>query len=188
MDVSSSLRTMVIASGTGLALLVALARTWPGESRAVVALASKAGPKLQALEAVLCKLGRCGDHRCTCGYRIEMHKVSSGVAEQPCGHEETKRGAFNRLAATRAVLEGERCDYIVAIENGIVMHNDNEWYDFAWILVEDCASQRIAAVMSTALRFPKQYVEQARNARGVRTRNQITLTRSYSSMNTCVGE
>lgn len=172
----SHLKAIAIISSTAVALLATLVRSQlDRESRAVVVLASKAGPKSQALEAALRGLERRADRRmCASGFCIETCTVSSGVAEQPCGHEETKRGARNRLTAARALFARERCDYVVAIENGIVHHSNDDWYDIAWVLVEDCSSRRVAAVMSTALKFPQQYVEQARDAPGVRVKHILS--------------
>ena len=158
-----------------LALLAAAA--WRASSyqtkttTTIVALASKAGPKLRALETALARLS---DSSSDTSYCVEPCKAPSGIAEQPHGVEETKLGAKNRLAATKRLRAGERCDFIVAIENGIVQHGDDDegggcWYDFAWVLVEECASQRVAAVMSTALQFQQQYIDQALDAPGVRT-------------------
>jgi len=60
--------------------------------------------------------------------------VESGVPEQPVGLTETQRGAHNRVENLRkAVTEA---DYYVGIEGGIREEN-NDWYAFAWVWVEN---------------------------------------------------
>jgi hypothetical protein len=82
----------------GSAVLCSGARYWRGPDTnvgAMVVLASKAGPKLLALKSALGRIGWLhGSHVSCCAAR-------SGVPDQPCGYEETRRGADNRLAWTK---------------------------------------------------------------------------------------
>ena len=126
----------------------------------VVMLASKAGPKLIALQRAL---RRCVELvspvlACEAGgaaskFRIVAHPAASGIAEQPFGYEETRQGALNRLAAAKAAAITSGSAFVVAIENGLVQH-DAMWVDFAWVVIEDLSSGEQASSISTGLHFP----------------------------------
>lgn len=59
--------------------------------------------------------------------------VASGVPDQPLGSDQTLEGALNRISNLKK-LQNE-ADYYVGIEGGIRKKGD-DWYAFAWILVE----------------------------------------------------
>eukprot|EP01062_Namystynia_karyoxenos_P030249 TRINITY_DN22612_c0_g1_i1.p1 TRINITY_DN22612_c0_g1~~TRINITY_DN22612_c0_g1_i1.p1 ORF type:complete len:212 (+),score=43.57 TRINITY_DN22612_c0_g1_i1:76-636(+) len=109
---------------------------------------------------------------------VRPFQSASGVNEQPVGHEETLRGAANRLGAARSSA-GESCDYACGLENGIVaidfpegaLHGADaapctRWYDLAWVIVADARSGRRAAAHSTGVEFPAVDVAAAQ-AQGV---------------------
>jgi inosine/xanthosine triphosphatase len=60
--------------------------------------------------------------------------VSSGVADQPMGDEETLRGANNRLTAIKAAEPA--ADFWVAIEGGCAW-DGTQMSVFAWVVIEN---------------------------------------------------
>ena len=87
----------------------------------------------------------------------------SGVSEQPVGHEETLRGARNRLAACVAAADGAE-DYCVAVESGIVEMAAGLWHDVAWVVLRDPSGNTVS-IPSCGVCFPTEAVQAAR-ARG----------------------
>lgn len=72
-------------------------------------------------------------------------KAASDINEQPVGHQETVRGAMNRLQNLKAIAAQTRCDLYVSLENGIFPVNvgDQEtWFDVGWVVVEDAAGNK----------------------------------------------
>lgn len=52
---------------------------------------------------------------------IKSLQVPSGVSEQPMNYEETRTGAYNRVAAAQELLKG---DYYIAYEGGVDVFED----------------------------------------------------------------
>ncbi|CAE7362052.1 unnamed protein product [Symbiodinium pilosum] len=77
-----------------------------------VVVASRSAPKLEA--------ARQGFQQVT-NRPLELSGVDadSGVSAQPRGHEETRRGALQRLRAARETADGARADFCIAFEGGI---------------------------------------------------------------------
>jgi len=93
------------------------------------------------------------------------YDTKSNVNEQPKGHDETIRGAKNRLSHLKSILKENNIndfDYLVAIENGLLyMENIDTWYDIGWVLIEGDHGNR-HFTMSCSVLLPTHYVEQAR--------------------------
>lgn len=109
--------------------------------------------------AVRASFERCFPHSLI---RVHALAADSHINAQPVGYDETRTGARNRLAGVReAVRNGrEKCDFLVAVENGIV-ELAGKWFDFAWVLVEDDDGVVFEAV-SGAIPFPSELVAQAK--------------------------
>ena len=175
------------------ALAAALSSSPPPAGDLVVALASKGGPKLAALQGALRRLAANDAHWRR--WRCVPTLAPSSIAEQPHGYEETRRGAENRLSACRRILQpvdgakppsdwlvaarralarhlrdGEEhlpaAGFIVSVENGLVEFAAGEWYDFAWVIVEEVSTGRQATSLSAGLRFPRRYCDAAALAGG----------------------
>lgn len=101
--------------------------------------------------------------------------AASDINEQPLGHDETIRGAMNRLANAKqseAYTSGVAA-YAVSIENGIFSvtvpgEERPRWFDLAWVVVEHVRSGSKALAHSMGLEFPAKYVDAAQ-ARGFDT-------------------
>jgi len=113
---------------------------------------------------------------------VEGVRVPSHVNRQPLGHEETLRGASNRLDAAKAARPG--ADYYVAIESGVSevyvpaasSHSaqmaapaaDVRCFDTGWVLLERSAAAGgagtcfRAAAPSAGVELPAQDVYAAR--------------------------
>jgi inosine/xanthosine triphosphatase len=78
----------------------------------LVALGSRRGPKLRALEAVLRELGREFGSA-----EIRAHDAPSGVRETPLDRAEIMRGAWNRAQSVRALVPD--ADLWVGMEGGL---------------------------------------------------------------------
>merc|ERR1712110_1061972 len=95
--------------------------------------------------------------------QIEGVKASSGINEQPFGHDETIKGAMNRLADAK--LQRPGATYYVAIENGLfeVQAPGSRFFDVAWVIVEgasdDGAAPPQALAHSVGVEFPSEFVE-----------------------------
>lgn len=120
-----------------------------------VVIASTAEMKVGAVKRLL------GEGFTVAGGTVEGVKAASEINEQPFGHEETLRGALNRLANARKLRP--EASYYVAIENGIfeVVAHGPRFFDLAWVVVETGAGQQ-ALAHSVGLEFPREFVEQAR--------------------------
>lgn len=109
------------------------------------------------------------------GEHVEIvgYKVSSGIAEQPFGNEETIRGASNRLANCRiaSAEKKQSHDFYVGIENGIVKveceEEDDIFMDVGWIVIES-SDGRKARTHSAGVELDRDIVLSARR-RGFQT-------------------
>ncbi|CAE8592435.1 unnamed protein product [Polarella glacialis] len=137
---------------------MALLQDRVGRAPLYVVVASTAPMKVAAVErlfappALPALLRPRGPAAGALGVRVEGVKTASGVNEQPFGHEETMRGALNRLAAARAARPG--ADFYVALENGLfdVLCSDSvggggapQSFDMAWVVIEDSEGRRALA-------------------------------------------
>lgn len=95
---------------------------------------------------------------------VQGAKAASEINEQPVGHEETLRGALNRLRNLKRIVGDTRYDLLVSMENGIFpvqIDNRQAWFDLGWVVVEDAyGNQRFAH--STGIEFDATAVEEAR--------------------------
>lgn len=95
---------------------------------------------------------------------VQGRSVSSQINAQPVGHEETVRGAINRLTDLKKMLADTHYDLLVAFENGIfsVQIGAREaWFDLGWVAVED-ANGRQSLAHSTGIEFNAADVRKAR--------------------------
>lgn len=95
---------------------------------------------------------------------VHGRKASSGINEQPVGHEETVQGALNRLKSLKDIIGQTRYDLLVAFENGIfavTIGGQETWFDLGWVVVEDVDGNQ-AFACSTGMEFPVGDVEEAR--------------------------
>lgn len=97
----------------------------------------------------------------------ELHvrgmKAASEINEQPVGHEETLRGAMNRLRNLREIVAETRCDLYVSLENGIFpvkVGDQDTWFDLGWVVIEDAAGNQSLS-HSTGIEFGKDEVQEA---------------------------
>ncbi|EKD92789.1 MAG: hypothetical protein ACD_28C00330G0003 [uncultured bacterium] len=104
--------------------------------------------------------------------KVEGRKASSGINEQPVGHEETIQGALHRLEELKGALDATRSRYdlLVAFESGIfpvTVGKVERWFDLAWVVIEDGnGTQKLAH--STGIEFDAADVEKAK-AKGFKT-------------------
>ncbi|KNC46529.1 uncharacterized protein AMSG_02965 [Thecamonas trahens ATCC 50062] len=89
-------------------------------------------------------------------------KVGSGVAEQPVGHEETRRGASQRAQAVLDSLDDDAIGVVVSLENGVVEMLPGEWFDLCWVLVVDIATRSESWAHSAGVKVPVKHVDAAR--------------------------
>ncbi|MHC8469787.1 inosine/xanthosine triphosphatase [Plesiomonas shigelloides] len=82
--------------------------------------------------------------------RVEGIEVDSGVAAQPFGNEETRRGAYNRVR--NAELVCPKADFWVGLEAGVEGHQT-----FAWMVVSN--GQTIGESRSASLTLPPQVLQ-----------------------------
>lgn len=106
--------------------------------------------------------------------KVFAYNAKSSINEQPEGHEETIKGAFNRLKdLKRLVVEsrGAVKDAIfIAIENGIFpveVQGKERWFDLAWVVIEDTEGNQSIS-HSGGIEFDSDYVEEAKK-RGFET-------------------
>ncbi|CAJ1396472.1 unnamed protein product [Effrenium voratum] len=95
---------------------------------------------------------------------IEGVKAKSGVNDQPFGHEETIRGALNRLA--HAQQERPGADFYLAMENGlfdIATGGTALVFDLAWVVIEDKSGRR-ALAHSAGVQMPNWAVDSSRGS------------------------
>ena len=90
--------------------------------------------------------------------RIEGISVSSTVADQPFGDEETIRGAMARASAARAAMHAELG---VGIEGGVVENGDGSMRTCAWAAIVD-ANGRSGVGGSLAMPLPGRVAEMIR--------------------------
>jgi len=99
-------------------------------------------------------------------FEIIAENGESEINSQPFGNEETLRGAKNRIINAKKryfANKTEPIDFIVAIENGIILVNENNeerWYDIGWVVIEDKLGKQYASV-SQAVLFPTWAVHEA---------------------------
>lgn len=101
---------------------------------------------------------------------IQGLKATSDINEQPVGHEETLRGAKNRIQSIKTMIGTTRYDLLVAFEGGIfsVLVDDEElWFDIGWTVVEDADGNQ-AISHSAGIRYPTIDVKEAQR-RGFET-------------------
>jgi len=90
---------------------------------------------------------------------IITENSDSGINSQPFGNEETLRGAKNRINSAKKLYASKTSapvDYVVAIENGIILvvdGNEERWYDICWVVIEDKTGQQRISV-SQGILFP----------------------------------
>mmetsp|Transcript_11298 Transcript_11298/g.23844 ORF Transcript_11298/g.23844 Transcript_11298/m.23844 type:complete len:201 (-) Transcript_11298:46-648(-) len=110
----------------------------PGEGHVMqVVVASTAHMKVAAVQKLLAEEAA----------SVQGVKAASGVNDQPFGHEETIRGALNRLADAK--LKAPSADLYVSMENGLFeVPGDGRkmlCFDLAWVAIEDAQGQRSLA-------------------------------------------
>jgi len=110
--------------------------------------------------------------------------ASSNINEQPVGYQETLLGASNRLDNTKEQL-GNRCNYFVAIENGIIETgvSSSPWLDLAWVILEDKHGQQWVAT-SGGIPFSVKYVEAAKDRGYSTTTVADTMAKDIKNLNT----
>lgn len=79
--------------------------------------------------------------------------VESGVPEQPCGNEETRAGARNRVANAKAARP--EADFWVAIEAGI-----DDGATFSWVVIE--SREQRGEARSATLPLPEIILQKVR--------------------------
>eukprot|EP00405_Crypthecodinium_cohnii_P011792 CAMPEP_0206432162 /NCGR_PEP_ID=MMETSP0324_2-20121206/7761_1 /ASSEMBLY_ACC=CAM_ASM_000836 /TAXON_ID=2866 /ORGANISM="Crypthecodinium cohnii, Strain Seligo" /LENGTH=208 /DNA_ID=CAMNT_0053898159 /DNA_START=20 /DNA_END=646 /DNA_ORIENTATION=- len=118
------------------------------ESSLYVVVASKSRPKVQA--------ARIGFERML-GKSIKLAvqgvEVDSSVAAQPFG-EETRKGAFQRLAAARETGAGNEADFVVAYEGGVEKDHNGRLVCFAEICIQGKEDAYISSVRSATHSLP----------------------------------
>jgi inosine/xanthosine triphosphatase len=86
--------------------------------------------KRRATEAALAGAAGDGDGSAEAPVTVTARAVASGVAEQPRGHAETRRGAINRARAARSVAGPDAgtgaVDFGVGLEGGVAQGVDHE--------------------------------------------------------------
>lgn len=88
-------------------------------------------------------------------FLVEGLNVSSDVADQPYGDEETYQGAFNRAKNSKNVFP--EADFWVGIEGGVDLV-DSEMQAFAWVVILD-ANEKIGKAKTSTFFLPKAIVE-----------------------------
>lgn len=132
---------------------------------------------------------------------VESIRVSSGVREQPVGHEEALQGAVNRLEGAKAARPG--ADFYVSVERSLTEVSlpacttgssasgssasgssaaspaEPRYFEVSWVLLERVAGSALRAVVpSCGVEIPVVDVEQARAKSFVRkTAGAITADR-----------
>jgi non-canonical (house-cleaning) NTP pyrophosphatase len=99
-------------------------------------------------------------------YSITDVDSESKVNNQPYGFDEIVKGAENRLSFCRESVPLNRTNQIcilVAIENGIVFI-DNEFYDIAYILVENEDTLEVSSSFSSTVKLPKNIIYKVTNS------------------------
>jgi non-canonical (house-cleaning) NTP pyrophosphatase len=112
-----------------------------------VVLASQAEPKLQAVSKAFQHLNLTLGH-------LSGVSASSDINDQPCGDEETARGAHNRLNHAQTLEPG--ADLYIAIENGVRSDGHDRWFDFGVIMISD--GTKMVTTHSMGLEIPVSVV------------------------------
>jgi len=89
-------------------------------------------------------------------------KAKSEINEQPVGHDETLKGAMNRLKNAKNASQ-DHFDFTVAIENGIfpaTYLTTTTWFDVGIVVVANAIGKESFSV-STAVQVPSHLVEEA---------------------------
>jgi inosine/xanthosine triphosphatase len=99
------------------------------------------------------------------GHEIDLQlvKAPSEVNSQPVGNEETLLGARNRLKNAKKEKEGQKYDFVVAMENGVFsVLNGKEtiWFDIGWIILEDAQGKQSVS-FSSGVVFPTRFIFEA---------------------------
>eukprot|EP00933_Yihiella_yeosuensis_P067743 TRINITY_DN72758_c0_g1_i1.p1 TRINITY_DN72758_c0_g1~~TRINITY_DN72758_c0_g1_i1.p1 ORF type:complete len:236 (+),score=55.59 TRINITY_DN72758_c0_g1_i1:62-709(+) len=132
-----------------------------------IVVASTAAMKVAAVKRLFEKGGPALDSSSDRGVSVEGIKAPSGVNDQPFGHEETIRGALNRLAAARLEVPG--ADVYVSMENGLFEvdcsgSSDREegsgrkCFDLAWVAIQDSHGHQTLA-HSAGIEMPSEAAE-----------------------------
>merc|ERR1712070_918021 len=106
-------------------------------------------PKLEAAKAGFARVLPAGSVQKVIGVDAE-----SGVAAQPVGFEETRRGARNRLKAAKASEEGTRADFCMAYEGGVEDDSSGRKVCFAVICVQFRGDDFISETRSATHSLP----------------------------------
>jgi len=125
-----------------------------GTDRPTIVVASQAAMKVGAVQKIMKE--KCfGDPNGI----VEGVKAPSGIGEQPFGHDETIRGAMNRLNSAKSM---KAADFYVSIENGIfeVEITQRRYFDVAWVVIEKAGGKQSLA-HSVGVEMPAEYVEKA---------------------------
>eukprot|EP00927_Polykrikos_kofoidii_P065692 TRINITY_DN61425_c0_g1_i1.p1 TRINITY_DN61425_c0_g1~~TRINITY_DN61425_c0_g1_i1.p1 ORF type:complete len:191 (-),score=41.28 TRINITY_DN61425_c0_g1_i1:24-596(-) len=149
---------------------------------ASVVVASTAAMKVGAVRQLF------GEGLVAAGGSVEGVTAASGIGEQPFGHEETIRGAMNRLADAQRLRP--RADFYVAIENGIfeVATPEKRYFDLAWVVVAkgdggDGKPCKTALAHSVGIEMPKAQVEEAREEGFDRTHAGHKIAAAHPGVN-----
>ncbi len=89
--------------------------------------------------------------------------VDSGVSDQPMSYEETRQGAFNRVEASKVMVEA---DYYIAYEGGVDIFEDGP-KTFAVLCISDNSTEVFG--QSAMLPLPIQIYEQLLNGKELGT-------------------
>jgi inosine/xanthosine triphosphatase len=109
-------------------------------SRAAVGSTNPA--KLEAVHRALARLAP--------GCSVEGVVVSSGVAAQPVGDEETRQGAISRA---RTTLAASGADVAFGLEGGVIFEGDVPWL-VSWVAAVD-RDGRIGEASGLRMRLPQ---------------------------------
>ena len=136
-------------------------------------------------------------------HRFELNgvftqKVLSDVPEQPVGHEQTFKGALNRVKNLRLFWEkdklyqdlllGAEHNLVVGIESGLVnlpacVEDNFSYYDIAWIVIRDFSTERMVSMPSSGVMFPNKFAQAS-----IETNKKFTVGSLMSRDNLVVDE
>lgn len=112
-----------------------------------VVVASQAEPKLQAVRKAFQQFNISIEN-------LKGISAPSDINDQPCGDEETARGAYNRLTHAQAAEPG--ADLYIAIENGVRSDGHDRWFDFGVVMISD--GTKMVTTHSMGLEIPASVV------------------------------
>lgn len=96
-------------------------------------------------------------------YKIYKVNAESNVRSQPVGEEETKKGCINRLNYLKENIDDY--DYLISIENGIFLDENNNAYDQAIVGIydntEEDDDEDLMMRRSMRVYFPNEYYHEA---------------------------